>query len=151
MEQPNDDRLRQLLLLLERQLCLWRALLRNGNGCGERELDADAYRRTERGEKRMGDIIKLKKITLLYGHLYQIDYYNETKGYHGRMFIEKEQIENAEIADDDVVLQNNTMLSVCGEPFHCPICKANVFSKVKKANGDIVYRCHGCDTEYAGE
>ena len=28
----------------------------------------------------MGDIIKLKKITLLYGHLYQIDYYNETRG-----------------------------------------------------------------------
>lgn len=99
----------------------------------------------------MGDIIKLKKITLLYGHLYQIDYFNETRGYHGRMFIEKEQIENAEIADNDVVLENNTILSVCGEPFHCPICKANVFSKVKKANGDIVYRCHGCDTEYAGE
>lgn len=99
----------------------------------------------------MGDIIKLKKITLLYGHLYQIDYYNETKGYHGRMFVEKEQIDNAEIKDDDVVLENNTILSVCGEPFHCPICKSNVFSKVKKANGDIVYRCHGCDTEYAGE
>ena len=26
-----------------------------------------------------------------------------------------------------------------------------VVSRVKKANGDIVYRCHGCDTEYAGE
>ena len=151
MEQPNDDRLCQLLLLLGRTLFLRRALLWNRNGCGKRELDANAYRRAKRGEKRMGDIIKLKKITLLYGHLYQIDYYNETKGYHGRMFVEKEQIENAEIADDDVVLQNNTILSVCGEPFHCPICKANVFSKVKKANGDIVYRCHGCDTEYAGE
>lgn len=102
-------------------------------------------------EERNEWAIKLKKITLLYGHLYQIDYYNDTKKYHGRMFIEKEQINNAEIADDDVVLQNNTILSVCGEPFHCPICKANVFSKVKKANGDIVYRCHGCDTEYAGE
>lgn len=151
MEQPNDDRLRQLLLLLEWTVCLCSSVLRYGNGCGKRELDADAYRRTERGEKRMGDIIKLKKITLLYGHLYQIDYFNETRGYHGRMFIEKEQIENAEIADNDVVLENNTILSVCGEPFHCPICKANVFSKVKKANGDIVYRCHGCDTEYAGE
>lgn len=99
----------------------------------------------------MGDIIRVEKIMLLYGHLYQIDYYNGTKGYHGRMFIEKEQIENAEIADDDVVLENNTILSVCGEPFHCPICKANVFSKIQKANGDIVYRCHCCDTEYAGE
>lgn len=74
MEQPNDDRLRQLLLLLEWTLCLRRALLRNRNGSGKRELDADAYRRAKRGEKRMGDIIKLKKITLMYGHLYQIDY-----------------------------------------------------------------------------
>lgn len=96
----------------------------------------------------MGDIIKLKKITLLYGHLYQIDYYNETKDYHGRMFIEKEQIENAEI-EDDTILDKNCMID-CGN-FHCPTCMANVFSKVKKANGDIVYRCHGCDTEYAGE
>ena len=152
MEQPNDDRLRQLLLLLERWLCLWRALLRNGNADSERRMASRADRQScGEGEQSMGDIIKLKKITLLYGHLYQIDYYNETKGDHGRMFIEKEQINNAEIADDDVVLQNNTILSVCGEPFHCPVCMANVFSKVKKANGDIVYRCHGCDTEYAGE
>ena len=50
----------------------------------------------------MGDIIRVEKIMLLYGHLYQIDYYNETKGYHGRMFIEKEQIENAEIEDDTI-------------------------------------------------
>lgn len=98
----------------------------------------------------MGDIIKLKKITLLYGHLYQIDYYNGTKDYHGRMFIEKEQIENAEI-EDDTILDKNCMIDLGGETFHCPTCMANVFSKVKKANGDIAYRCHGCDTEYAGE
>lgn len=98
----------------------------------------------------MGDIIKLKKITLLYGHLYQIDYYNETKGYHGRMFIEKEQINNAEIADD-TILDKNCMIDLDGGKFHCPTCGANVFMKIQKANGDIVYRCHGCDTEYAGE
>lgn len=28
----------------------------------------------------MGDIIRVEKIMLLYGHLYQIDYYNETRG-----------------------------------------------------------------------
>ena len=96
----------------------------------------------------MGDIIKLKKITLLYGHLYQIDYYNETKGYHGRMFIEKEQIENAEI-EDDTILDKNCMID--SGNFRCPTCGANVFTKMQKANGDIVYRCHGCDTEYEGE
>lgn len=62
----------------------------------------------------MGDIIKLKKITLLYGHLYQIDYYNETKDYYGRMFIEKKQIENAEI-EDDTILDKNCM---CDEKFY---------------------------------
>ena len=98
----------------------------------------------------MGDIIRVEKIMLLYGHLYQIDYYNETKGYHGRMFIEKEQIENAEI-EDETILYKNCFIDLGGETFHCPTCMANVFSKVKKANGDIVYRCHGCDTEYAGE
>ena len=98
----------------------------------------------------MGDIIKLKKITLLYGHLYQIDYYNETKKYHGRMFIEKEQIENAEV-EDDTILDKNCMIDLGGENFRCPTCKANVFMKIQKANGDIVYRCHGCNTEYAGE
>lgn len=98
----------------------------------------------------MGDIIKLEKITLLYGHLYQIDYYNETKKYHGRMFIEKEQIENAEI-EDDTILDKNCMIGLGGESCHCPICGENVFTKIQKANGDIVYRCHGCDTEYAGE
>ena len=98
----------------------------------------------------MGDIIKLKKITLLYGHLYQIDYYNETKGYHGRMFIEKKQIENAEI-EDDTILDKSCMIDLGEENFRCPTCGANVFMKIQKANGDIVYRCHGCDTEYAGE
>ena len=98
----------------------------------------------------MGDIIKLKKITLLYGHLYQIDYYNETKKYHGRMFIEKEQINNAEI-EDDTILDKNCMIDLGGETFRCPTCGANVFMKIQKANGDIVYRCNGCDTEYAGE
>lgn len=43
----------------------------------------------------MGDIIRVEKITLLYGHLYQIDYYNETKDYYGRLFIEKAQVESA--------------------------------------------------------
>ena len=57
----------------------------------------------------MGDIIRVEKIMLLYGHLYQIDYYNGTKGYHGRMFIEKEQIENAEI-EDDTILDKNCMI-----------------------------------------
>lgn len=94
----------------------------------------------------MGDIVKLKKITLLYGHLYQIDYYNETKCYHGRMFVEKKQIENAE-TEDDTILDKNCMI----DPFRCPTCMANVFTKIKKANGDIIYRCHGCDTEYIGE
>lgn len=98
----------------------------------------------------MSDIIKLKKITLLYGHLYQIDYYNETKDYHGRMFIEKEQIDNAEI-EDDTILDKNYMIDLGGENFRCPTCGANVFTKIQKANGDIVYRCHGCDTEYIGE
>lgn len=98
----------------------------------------------------MGDIIKLKKITLLYGHLYQIDYYNETRGYHGRMFIEKEQIESAEI-EDDTILDKNAMIYTGNETFYCPTCGANVFMKIQKANGDIVYRCHGCATEYAGE
>lgn len=98
----------------------------------------------------MGDIIKLKKITLLYGHLYQIDYYNETRGYHGRMFIEKKQIENAEI-EDDTILDKNAMIYTGNETFYCPTCGANVFMKIQKANGDIVYRCHGCDTEYAGD
>ena len=98
----------------------------------------------------MGDIIELKKITLLYGHLYQIDYYNETKKYHGRMFIEKEQIENAEV-EDDTILDKNCMIDLDGENFRCPTCGANVFMKIQKANGDIVYRCHGCATEYAGE
>ena len=96
----------------------------------------------------MGDIIKLKKITLLYGHLYQIDYYNETKGYHGRMFIEKEQIENAEI-EDDTILDKICMIDHGN--FRCRTCRANAFAKIQKANGDIVYRCHGCSTEYAGE
>ena len=98
----------------------------------------------------MGDIIKLKKITLLYGHLYQIDYYNETKDYHGRMFVEKEQIENAEI-ESDTILDKNCMLDLGYANFRCPTCGANVFTKIQKANGDIVYRCHDCDTEYAGE
>ena len=98
----------------------------------------------------MGDIIELKKITLLYGHLYQIDYYNETKGYHGRMFVEKEQINNAEV-EDETTLDKNCMIDLGDGNFRCPTCRANVFSKVKKANGDIVYRCHCCDTEYEGE
>lgn len=96
----------------------------------------------------MGDTIELKKITLLYGHLYQIDYYNETKKYHGRMFIEKEQIENAEVEDDTILDKSNMIDS---GNFRCPTCRANVFSKIQKANGDIVYRCHCCDTEYEGE
>lgn len=41
----------------------------------------------------MGDKIIVLEIALLYGHLYQIDYLNETKGYTGRMFIEKDRFE----------------------------------------------------------
>lgn len=81
MEQPNNDRLCQLLLLLERTMCLRRALLRNGNADSERHVANRACRKScGEGERSMGDIVKLKKITLLYGHLYQIDYYNETRG-----------------------------------------------------------------------
>lgn len=39
----------------------------------------------------MGDKITVLEVTLLYGHLYQIDYINETKGYRGRMFVEKDK------------------------------------------------------------
>lgn len=99
----------------------------------------------------MGDKIKIEKIVLLYGHLYQIDYYNETKDYHGRLFVEKAQVESAEEEAHDVVLDKNVMIDIGGENFRCPTCASNVFTKIKKWNGDIVYLCHGCETEYQGE
>ena len=49
----------------------------------------------------MGDRIVVKQIKLIYGHLYQIDLYNETKDQHYRVFIEKEMIDNAEIELED--------------------------------------------------
>lgn len=45
----------------------------------------------------MGDKIIVENIVLIYGHLYQIDIYNETKDLHQRIFIEKEKIDNCEI------------------------------------------------------
>lgn len=44
----------------------------------------------------MGDKIIVEKITLLYGHKYQIDIYNEDKDLHQRVFIEKTEIDNCE-------------------------------------------------------
>ena len=101
----------------------------------------------------MGDKIKIEKIVLLYGHLYQVDYYNVTKDYRGRLFIEKSDIDNAEIEQEveEVVLDPSTLVYVNEENFSCSKCSANVFSKVKLMNGDIVYRCHGCGELYQGE
>ena len=48
----------------------------------------------------MGDRIVVKQIKLVYGHLYQIDLYNETKDQYYRVFIEKETIDNAEIEEE---------------------------------------------------
>lgn len=43
----------------------------------------------------MGDKITVEQIEFIYGHLFQIDYYNETKDYHGRMFIDVNEIKTA--------------------------------------------------------
>ena len=42
----------------------------------------------------MGDNIIIEKIEFLYGRLFQIDLYNETKKEHYRVFSEKEELEN---------------------------------------------------------
>ena len=49
----------------------------------------------------MGDKIIVERIVLLYGHLYQIDIYNEDKDLRSRIFIEKEQIEQCEVEQWD--------------------------------------------------
>lgn len=49
----------------------------------------------------MGDRIVANQIKLIYGHLYQIDLYNETQDQYYRVFIEKEMIDNAEIELED--------------------------------------------------
>ena len=48
----------------------------------------------------MGDRIVAKQIKLIYGHLYQIDLYNETQDQYYRVFIEKEMIDNSEIEEE---------------------------------------------------
>ena len=40
----------------------------------------------------MGDRINIKKIEFLYGRLFQIDLYNETKQEHYRTFVEKDEL-----------------------------------------------------------
>lgn len=47
----------------------------------------------------MGDKIIVREIKLIYGSLYQIDYYNETRDYFGRMFIDKSAIDNCEVEE----------------------------------------------------
>ena len=42
----------------------------------------------------MGDNIIIEKIEFLYGRLFQIDLYNETKKEHYRVFSEKDELEN---------------------------------------------------------
>lgn len=49
----------------------------------------------------MGDKIVIKKIELLYGNLFQIDLYNETKGTWYRTFIDKESL--AKMLDNTIV------------------------------------------------
>lgn len=47
----------------------------------------------------MGDKIIIEKIELINdGTLFQIDYYNENKNYHGRMFIDSEKLFSTEVA-----------------------------------------------------
>lgn len=43
MEQPNDDGLRQLLLLSEWTVCLYSSVLRYGNADSERQMAGGAY------------------------------------------------------------------------------------------------------------
>ena len=52
---------------------------------------------------------------------------------------------------NEIILNKNVMISVGEENFRCPRCQSNVFTKVQRENGDIVYRCHGCQTEYIGD
>ena len=42
----------------------------------------------------MGDRVIIKNIEFLYGHLWQIDLYNETKNEHNRTFVENEELGN---------------------------------------------------------
>lgn len=42
----------------------------------------------------MGDKVIVERVELIYGHLYQIDLYNETRNEHFRTFIEKEEFES---------------------------------------------------------
>lgn len=47
----------------------------------------------------MGDKIIIEKIELINdGTLFQIDYYNENKNYHGRMFIDSEKLFSTGVA-----------------------------------------------------
>lgn len=45
----------------------------------------------------MGDSVVIEKIDFLYGHLWQIDLYNETKNEHYRVFCENQKFEMMQI------------------------------------------------------
>lgn len=59
MEQPNDDRLRQLLLLLEWTVCLCSSVLRYGNADSERRMANRADRQSRgKGEQSMKVLVE---------------------------------------------------------------------------------------------
>lgn len=41
----------------------------------------------------MGDKVKIKEVQFIYGHLWQIDLYNETKKEYYRVFVEEKDLE----------------------------------------------------------
>lgn len=55
----------------------------------------------------MGDSFIIENIELLYGHLYQVDFYDEKNDAHHRLFIEKLQIEKAKIVADVLAYIDN--------------------------------------------